>query len=209
MRHLIIAFLLALAFRPDVRSANIATADPITSMVSGLLVAPGLAGYPSPLHPTDLRCEYLKDPLGIERSNPRLSWILETEDSALRNQRQIAYQILVSHDRKILNAGEGELWNSGRVNSGQSIHVRYAGKPLGSGDDCFWKVRLWDEQGKPSAWSEPKHWHMGLLKASDWHAKWIGWDEQANSLSENSQKIERAREGRASSPQPSPPTLKA
>ena len=73
------------------------------------------------------------------------------------------------------------LWDSGKVASDQSIQVRYAGKPLVSEQECFWKVRVWDEQGKASAWSEPARWSMGLLKPSDWHAKWIGLDEPAGS----------------------------
>ena len=67
------------------------------------------------------------------------------------------------------------------MTSDQSIQVRYAGKALASEQECFWKVRVWDEQGKPSAWSQPARWTMGLLKPSDWHGKWIGLDEPARS----------------------------
>ena len=126
-----------------------------------------------------LRCEYLQDPLGIDMPQPRLSWILGADKRGDRGRSQGAYQILVAANRNELDAGQGDLWDSGRVTSDQSVQVRYAGKALASEQECFWKVRVWDEQGQPSAWSQPARWTMGLLKPSDWHAKWIGLDEPA------------------------------
>ena len=79
-----------------------------------------------------LRCEYLKDPLGIDTSQPRLSWVLEANQRSARDQRQSAYQILVASSRQKLKAGDGDLWDSGKVGSEQSVQVRYAGRPLGS-----------------------------------------------------------------------------
>ncbi len=137
----------------------------------------------STLAPIELRCEYLSDPIAIETAHPRLSWILQTTDETARGQRQIAYQILVANNRSKLEASEGNLWDSGRLHSSQSIHVPYAGATLVSGEDCFWKVRTWDEQSKASGWSKPAHWRMGLLKPADWHAKWIGLDEAQNKSS--------------------------
>ncbi len=128
-----------------------------------------------------LRCEYLEDPLGIDTPQPRLSWVVSVGEHSARDQAQSAYHILVARNRNELNANQGDLWDSGKVASDQSIQVRYAGKPLTSEQECFWKVRVWDEQGKPSAWSKPACWTMGLLNPSDWHAKWIGLDEPAGS----------------------------
>ena len=124
-----------------------------------------------------LRCEYLKDPLGIDALQPRLSWVVSADKGAARDEAQTGYQILVASNLKEIDANQGNLWDSGQVNSGQSIQVRYAGKELVSEQECFWKVRVWDNEGKPSAWSEPARWTMGLLKPSDWHAKWIGLDD--------------------------------
>jgi len=117
-----------------------------------------------------LRCEYLQDPLGIDVLQPRLSWVLGADKSAARDQAQTGYQIVVASNRNELDASQGNLWDSGQVNSDQSILVRYAGKELVSEQECFWKVRVWDNEGKPSAWSEPARWTMGLLQPSDWHA---------------------------------------
>ena len=126
-----------------------------------------------------LRCEYLKEPLGIDVLQPRLSWVLRADKGAARDQAQTGYQIVVASNRNELDANQGDVWDSGHIASDQSIQVPYAGKALVSEQECFWKVRVWDAQGKPSAWSEPARWTMGLLKSSDWHAKWIGLDEPA------------------------------
>jgi alpha-L-rhamnosidase len=111
-----------------------------------------------------LRCEYLANPNGIDVLRPRLSWLL---DSDRRGAKQTAYQVVVT-------TTHGELWDSGKVESAQSIQVEYAGKPLSSRQTCEWKVRVWDKDGKLSVWSKPATWTMGLLKPDDWQAKWIG-----------------------------------
>src|SRR6185369_7937000 len=104
---------------------------------------------------------------------PRLSWVLQAGASE-RNRSQSAYQILVATDFRKLEVDQGDLWDSKKVQSAESILVPYEGKPLLSGLDCFWKVRVWDEQGNPSGWSEGARWRMGLLERSEWKAKWIG-----------------------------------
>jgi alpha-L-rhamnosidase len=122
----------------------------------------------------DLRCEYLKDPLGIDVARPRLSWILASHQ---RGAMQSAYQVLVASSVKLLAGDQGDLWDSGRVSSDQSLLVEYAGKPLESRAVCFWKVRVWDGRGQVSPWSRPASWSMGLLKTEDWQAKWVGNDD--------------------------------
>ena len=125
--------------------------------------------------PFNLRCEYRTNPLGIDVAKPRLSWNLSSEQ---RNQGQSAYQVLVSDCPNKLAAGTGDLWDSGKVDSDASIHVAYAGKALESHVACWWKVRVWDRDGKETGWSEPATWSMGALKSEDWAgAQWIGLDE--------------------------------
>jgi alpha-L-rhamnosidase len=121
--------------------------------------------------PVRLRCEYLENPLGLDVREPRLSWQIE---DPRRGARQTAYQVLVAGSLTSLNDGKGDLWDSGQVASDQSIHIRYAGAPLPSRQRCYWKVRTWDVQCQPSAWSAPQWWEMGLLERSDWKAEWIG-----------------------------------
>jgi alpha-L-rhamnosidase len=119
----------------------------------------------------DLRCEYLADSLGIDVAQPRLSWKLV---SATRGQKQTAYQVLVAGDAAMLREDRGDLWDSGKVASDQSVHVVYGGSGLPSRTRCYWKVRAWDKSGKASAFSEPAVWEMGLLAPEDWSPKWIG-----------------------------------
>jgi len=127
----------------------------------------------------ELRCEYRVNPLGVDVVKPRLSWIMESNQ---RGQMQRAYQILVADSKEDLRRDKGKLWNSDKVKSGQSNQVAYKGQPLKSRMRCYWKVRVWDKDGRVSAWSEPATWTVGLLESGDWQAKWIGYDvEQRNS----------------------------
>ena len=121
-----------------------------------------------------LRCEYLVDPLGIEERAPRLSWIVESGE---RGQKQTAYRLLVASSKQSLQAERGDLWDSGRVASDETIAVTYQGPPLVSHQRCFWKVKVWDRDGREAVWSEPAMWTMGLLKPEDWTAEWIGYDK--------------------------------
>ncbi|HEU5396732.1 MAG TPA: family 78 glycoside hydrolase catalytic domain, partial [Verrucomicrobiae bacterium] len=111
--------------------------------------------------------------MGIDAVQPRLSWQME---SPTRGQRQTAYEILVASSPKLLAGNRGDLWNTGKIPSDQSVAIHYAGKPLASHTLCFWKVRVWDKDGSASSWSEPATWTMGILRPEDWHAEWIGLD---------------------------------
>jgi alpha-L-rhamnosidase len=140
----------------------------LTFLISGPVMA---ANPPTgSLHPANLRCEYLVNPLGIDATQPRLSWIGE---SSARGERQSAYQVLVASTAALLDAENGDRWDSGKVASDESAHVVYAGQPLVARAACFWKVRLWDRDGHPSAWSQPAQWTLGLLAPADWQARWI------------------------------------
>lgn len=125
---------------------------------------------PSPLRSTNLRCEYLSDPLSIETQTPRLTW---TPESDRRGERVTSYRILVASSPERLARGEGDLWDSGVVKSAATTLVEYAGKPLTSRQACYWKVMSIDRDGRPGPWSEPARWEMGLLAPSDWSASWI------------------------------------
>jgi hypothetical protein len=95
------------------------------------------------------------------------------ESNAL-GQRQIAYQILAASSEKNLAHDNGDLWDSGKISSDETIQIPYAGAALKSSQQVFWKVRVWDKDEKVSAWSKPATWTMGVLSVEDWRAKWIG-----------------------------------
>ena len=124
---------------------------------------------------TNLRAEYKVNPLGIDTRKPRLSWQMQ---STARGIRQSAYQIRVARNEADLRAGSNLLWDSGRVNSDESIHRVYEGPPLESAHRYYWQVRVWDARGKATDWSEPAYWETGLLQPSDWQANWIEPDLQ-------------------------------
>ena len=119
---------------------------------------------------THLSYEYRSNPLGIDITAPRLSWQMQSDR---RGARQTAYRILADGDPKRLQAGEADLWDSGKIESDQSVHIPYAGQKLASRQRVHWKVTVWDETGQASD-SEPAWFEMGLLKRQDWKGKWIG-----------------------------------
>ena len=128
----------------------------------------------------NLKCEYNQNPLGIETLSPKLSWHL------LSNQRSIlqtAYRILVSDDLTLLSKNVGNIWDSKKVASDQSINVKYGGKKLLSAKRYYWKVMVWDNKNHSSAWSNVAQWQMGLMKREHWaNARWIAYEKIPDSL---------------------------
>ncbi|PUZ25359.1 alpha-rhamnosidase [Chitinophaga parva] len=120
-----------------------------------------------------LRVEYAEEPVGIDITQPRFSWELE---SNARGVMQTAYQVMVASSEAALRDDKPDLWDSKQVSSDQSLNVAYAGKALQSGQHCYWKVRVWTKDGDPGKWSKPATWSMGLLQPGDWHGQWIGMD---------------------------------
>ena len=151
------------------------------AIFSAVLTAGLFAGFtPLPAAPsitvTELRCEYRENPTGIDSAQPRLSWVLEGK---ARNLQQSAYQVIVASTKAKLKDSAGDWWDSGQVMSDQSIQIAYTGRALPSHAECFWKVRVWDQEGNVSDWSRPAQWTMGVLRPEDWSAaQWIGRDGQ-------------------------------
>jgi len=115
------------------------------------------------VHVSNLLCENLVNPIGIDVAQPRFSWQLTSDK---RNVTQTAYEIKVT-------TGKSTVWSSGKVNSDSSVHVYYKGTALQSGTKYSWQVRVWDNLGKASEWSVPATWRTGLFNATNWKAKWI------------------------------------
>lgn len=125
----------------------------------------------TPLAVSGLRTEYLSNPIGIDVPRPRFSWRM-TSDT--RNSMQTAYQLQVGRSAPEVGRGSALLWDSGRISSDASVFVEYAGPPLQSQTRYYWRVRVWDSNGRMSPWSAVAFWETGLTQSTDWPAQWIG-----------------------------------
>jgi hypothetical protein len=130
------------------------------------------------IHPKMLTVEYYDNPMGLDVKTPRLSWLLFSKQ---RGQLQTAYQIIVSSDLDKLQNNIGDIWDSKKIESDQSVLVKYKGKQLKSGMQCFWKVKVWDKKSRESEWSIPSLWSMGILQNDDWKADWISINKKTTS----------------------------
>ncbi len=127
------------------------------------------------LNVADLQVESLENPLGINTRSPRFSWKSRSDRNGAD---QSAYQIIVASEKALLDDRRADLWNSGKITSAESLFVPYAGESLMPGQHCFWKVRVWDGQGKPSPWSGPAEFLTGLLEEKDWQAEYISLETE-------------------------------
>lgn len=129
----------------------------------------------NPISVNKLRTEYLENPLGIDVRKPCLSWQIASEG---RSVLQRAYQVQAARTLIDLDAGKW-LWDSGKTASDISTSIKYDGPEGQSTQRVYWRVKVWDQQDRPSEWSDPAWWEVGLLGEKDWKASWIevGWDE--------------------------------
>jgi len=170
--------------RVFLKRAGVVTAS---ALLGGRAIAEELAGavdsssglaaslLRGPDAPLDLLVNGVASPLAIDRGTARFTWRHEADG---RGERQTAYQILVSASRANLDAAKGDLWDSGKVVSGRSAAVEYAGKTLGPAARCWWKVRIWNQTGKAGAYSAPASFDTGL-NPGDWTAQYV-WDGSAS-----------------------------
>ena len=117
-----------------------------------------------------LKCEGGVNPLGIDTLHPALSWAVRSD---MRGDVQTAYQVEAAASLTNLDEGKELLWDSEKISSDETLRIPYSGDPLRSFQEVFWRVRVWDRDGKPSEWSAPATWTMGVLSEADWSAMWI------------------------------------
>ena len=138
-------------------------------LLAALACASSAFAQNSVLEVKKLRCEYKTDPLGIDVAKPRLSWQLRSNEKGVL---QTSYEVRVSDSEAALAKGK-TIWTSGKQMSDESTHVEYAGPALQSGHIYYWQVRVGDNHGHISEWSQTARWEIGLLEPTDWKAKWI------------------------------------
>ena len=151
--------------------------------MKGLVALTGAAGliFGMTAHatPVGLRVDQRSHPLGIDSSQPALSW---RSDATARDWRQSAFEIEVASSAELLREGKADVWDSGRTTSAESVGVLYRGPALHSGQRYFWHVRTWDGQGKEEQSTEVAWWEMGLLRPQDWTARWISHNDAAEQV---------------------------
>ncbi len=139
-----------------------ARAFAVAAVLLALAGLPAAATAKPALRVTDLRVDHMTNPLGIDDTTPTLSWKLRSRRDG---EYQHAYRVQAWNER-------GLVWDSGRVRSDASTGVPYDGPPLRSRDRLRWSVRVWGRHGT-SDWSRPARFEMGLLRRSDWRARWV------------------------------------
>lgn len=143
----------------------------ILIIVSVITIAPVtlFASESESLLVTGLKTEYAVNPVGIDQSNPRLSWLIKSDR---QHTLQTAWQVQVASSRQSLEAGD-LIWDTEKVSTGISIHTPYTGPSPESRKRYYWRVRIWDNHDNVSPWSEVAYWEMGLLESGEWQAEWI------------------------------------
>jgi len=128
---------------------------------------------------SQIRCNGFENPVGTGPV-PDFSWVLKAEE---RSQGQTAYQLIIGSDPQITGKYTGDIWDSGKTRSAESFSISYSGSELKPGREYFWRVRVWDKNGKPTPWSANGKFVTGLFNKSDWaNARWIGYEEIPDSL---------------------------
>lgn len=144
-----------------------------------LLLLLAINGFSQNLFVDNLQCEHKNNPLGINTTAPQFSWQLQ---SPQRNVVQTGYRILVADKAELIQKNIGNIWDSKKVSSNQSIQILFKGKKINAIAKYFWKVQVWDNKNN-TTWSEPANFATALFTANDWsNAKWIGYDELPDSL---------------------------
>jgi alpha-L-rhamnosidase len=124
--------------------------------------------------PFDLKCEYRVNPIGIDITHPRLNWKLKDNR---QDAMQTSYEIVVGTNPEDVARGKGDMWQSGKIVD-DAMLVNYAGKVLELNTNYFWAVKVWDNKGYESSFSEVALFETGLK--GNWSAKWITDIENVN-----------------------------
>lgn len=124
-----------------------------------------------------LRVEMQTNPIGVGEQTPRFMWQISSNK---QDVVQTAYRIIVAASEQDLRSGSNLIWDSGNVQSDNTLFIPYEGPALESRKTYFWRVKSWTNKGE-TAWSDISKWTMALMSDADWRARWIGLDRSASS----------------------------
>lgn len=155
-------------------------------LLAMLCIGAGFAA--SPLQPSELSCEYKTNPLGIDTQSPRFGWLFT---ATAPNQLQLAYELIVSDNLKLVQELSGNYWQTGKINSSQNIHIEYRGNALKSFTKYYWRVKVYNADGLASEWSAVASFETAMLEPGDWTAQWIGDGSVKPASDEEYYKIDR------------------
>ena len=128
------------------------------------------------VQPVNLQCEYLKNPIGLDASAPRLMWQM---DDNRNGAFQSAYHVLVGTDSVQVASGQGNFWDTGRVN-GSARLVRYSGNALLPFTKYYWTVALWDKDQQKTNMAPVASFETGMMQISNWKGEWISDSKDVN-----------------------------
>ena len=114
----------------------------------------------------NLRVESLRNPSGIDLTEPQFSWQLQ---SAGRGVVQTTYQLQISTDAE----GTAKVFDTGVVASSESAHVKVGRLPLQPATRYYWRVTVSDNKGGQATSDETAYFETGLLSAGWSGAMWI------------------------------------
>ncbi|MGO2521021.1 MAG: family 78 glycoside hydrolase catalytic domain, partial [Microbacterium sp.] len=164
--------------------ARIGAAAVAATLTVSLLLVDGTVAHAAPTDSVavvGLKADNRATPLGVAAEDPALSWRLDADDDA-RGIVQSAYQVRVAKSEA--EVADATVWDSGKVDSDQSVAVLYGGPALESQTRYHWQVRVWDGDGVASGWSEPSWFETGILDNDEWEGEWIGGEDPAAKLAD-------------------------
>ena len=142
------------------------------SLPAVALALTGVEGtIPGEAPPVETKVNRLSEPLAVDSDKPLFSWVGASRE---RGDYQTAYRIIVSSTKEKAESGEGDMWDSRKVRSREQSDIQYAGAPLKSAMDYYWKVRTWNSKDIPTGWSEAARFGTGFLAWRDWKGAFIG-----------------------------------
>lgn len=132
----------------------------------------------APQSPTGLMTNLLTKPeiSVVTTLTPTFSWVMP---QGADGDCQTAYQLLMATTSTALQTDQPDVWDSGKVESGNALHIAYAGKSLKPHTTYYWKVRVWNKNGEVSAYSSIQQFHIGdALRKKQWPAesRWVQLD---------------------------------